>query len=76
MVELQVDDGAWVECDLSESMSDDAWRQWAVTVNLEPGTHRLRVRATDGAGETQGEASVPARPDGAEGWHSVNVNAV
>ena len=38
-----------------------------------PGTHTLRVRATDGTGETQTEDQAPPEPDGATGWHTRRV---
>jgi hypothetical protein len=36
--------------------------------------HQLRVRATDGTGETQTEQRTPVAPDGASGWHTFRVN--
>jgi hypothetical protein len=42
---------------------------WAAT----PGTHQLRVRATDTTGATQTEQQAPPAPDGATGWHTVQV---
>ncbi|MGI9586445.1 MAG: molybdopterin-dependent oxidoreductase, partial [Acidimicrobiia bacterium] len=68
-VEMQIDDGPWVETELSEPLSDDAWVQWKADAMVAEGDHTVRVRATDGTGETQGEEPVPPRPDGAEGWH-------
>jgi DMSO/TMAO reductase YedYZ molybdopterin-dependent catalytic subunit len=73
-VEVDVDDAdAWREADRSEPLSDDAWVQWRTVVELTPGTHRLRVRATDGAGRTQPPGPRPPAPDGAEGWHAVQI---
>ena len=37
------------------------------------GRHQVRVRATDGDGETQTEDSAPPRPDGATGWHTRTI---
>lgn len=74
-VEIRVDGGDWVDCELSESMSDDAWRQWSTTLDVAPGDHTVEVRATDGSGETQSAEEVPARPDGAEGYHTVAFTA-
>ena len=40
-----------------------------------PAEHQVRVRATDGTGTTQtSEISNPA-PDGATGWHTIQVRA-
>lgn len=73
-VEVQVDDGDWLEAELAELDGElDTWRQWRVTWDAEPGRHELRVRATDGTGETQGEDRVDPVPDGAEGWHTIEV---
>jgi DMSO/TMAO reductase YedYZ molybdopterin-dependent catalytic subunit len=72
-VEVQLDDGDWQAAELSEALSEDAWVQWKVDVDFPPGAHRLRVRATDGTGETQPEQPTPPRPDGATGWHVIAV---
>jgi DMSO/TMAO reductase YedYZ molybdopterin-dependent catalytic subunit len=74
-VEVQVDEEDWREAVLSEPLSEDAWVQWRLQVELSPGSHRLRVRATDGTGETQTSEVVPPRPDGASGWHTIQVTA-
>jgi hypothetical protein len=75
MVEIQIDDEPWVVADLAESLSADAWRLWQAHVDLSPGKHVLRVRATDGTGETQTEVRVGPRPDGATGWHTIDITA-
>ena len=73
-VEVQVDDGPWEQAELGVALSDATWRQWVWTWEAEPGDHTLRVRATDGTGETQTSDSAPPEPDGATGWHSRKVN--
>jgi DMSO/TMAO reductase YedYZ molybdopterin-dependent catalytic subunit len=73
-VEVQVDDGPWREAELSEPLSASTWRQWRLRWDAKPGRHLLRVRATDGDGETQtGEQHRPP-PDGATGWHTIRVD--
>jgi len=72
-VEVQVDDGAWTEATLGPSLSDDAWRQWWLVWDPTPGAHQIRVRATDGTGQTQTEQQADPAPDGATGWHTVRV---
>jgi DMSO/TMAO reductase YedYZ molybdopterin-dependent catalytic subunit len=72
-VEVQIDNGAWTEAELSEPLSKDAWRQWRLSHDFTTGSHRIRVRATDATGMSQGETEVPPAPDGAEGWHTVVV---
>ncbi len=74
-VEVQVDDEPWVEAELSRETTINSWRQWMVTWNATPGQHLVRVRATDGTGTTQtSDISNPA-PDGATGWHTIQVRA-
>ncbi|HWH33594.1 MAG TPA: molybdopterin-dependent oxidoreductase [Egibacteraceae bacterium] len=75
-VEVRVGDGEWRAARLSESIGADAWRQWVLAWDAEPGLHRLQVRATDGLGRTQTERRTPARPDGATGHHTVDVRVI
>jgi DMSO/TMAO reductase YedYZ molybdopterin-dependent catalytic subunit len=72
-VEVQVDDGAWQPATLAAEASVDTWRQWVYRWQATAGQHRLRVRATDGTGAVQVEALAPPAPDGATGWHEVEV---
>ena len=72
-VEVQVDDRPWANALLSERISEHAWRQWVYPWDAEPGTYRVRVRATDGTGETQTEEIQSSRPDGATGYHTITV---
>ena len=69
------EDVDWVEAELSEPLSDDCWRQWIVGWNATAGTHRLQVRATDGEGNVQTDEQRPPAPDGATGWHTIEVEA-
>ncbi|MDC5698643.1 molybdopterin-dependent oxidoreductase [Intrasporangium calvum] len=72
-VEVQVDDGAWKAARLATDASIDAWRQWVFEWEAQPGSHTLRVRATDADGRLQSAAERPPAPDGAEGLHTVTV---
>ena len=72
-VEVSVD-GTWMDAEISEPLSQDAWVQWRLEHNFAPGNHEIRVRATDADGVTQGENRVPPAPNGAEGWHTVNID--
>lgn len=78
MVEVQLGEGApWVEAELSEPLSDNAWVQWRVDWEVsEPGRHVLRCRATDGDGYLQTMDIQRPAPDGATGWHSQPVFVV
>ena len=75
-VEVSIDDGEWREARLGTDVSVDAWRQWVVEWDATPGEHEIRVRATDGEGETQTEERTPVAPDGATGWHTIRVTVV
>lgn len=74
-VEVQIDDGPWTDAELSVPLSDASWVQWAHAADVSAGDHTMRVRATDGTGETQSEGPVPPKPDGAEGWHTIRFVA-
>ncbi len=67
-VEAQVDDGPWQVCELGEVTSANTWVQWRLAWEATAGDHVVRVRATDGEGETQTDAVAPPAPDGATGW--------
>jgi len=73
-VEVQADDGPWTPAQLSQPLSTAAWVQWQASVDLGAGSHTLRVRATDGSGALQEERRTPPAPDGARGWHAVQVS--
>ncbi len=73
-VEVQVDDGPWVETRLGPGGDDDVWRQWVYDWSASAGSHTIRVRATDGTGETQTGERSRVDPDGATGWHTRTVN--
>jgi DMSO/TMAO reductase YedYZ molybdopterin-dependent catalytic subunit len=65
--------GEWVEAELSNDVTDNAWRQWFLPWEAPLGDHAIRVRATDGTGATQTEERSEPAPDGATGWHAVLV---
>jgi DMSO/TMAO reductase YedYZ molybdopterin-dependent catalytic subunit len=73
-VEVQVDSGPWAEAVLrTPPLSPLTWVQWVYAWPRESGRHTFRVRATDGTGALQIEASHGSYPDGATGYHSVTV---
>jgi len=76
-VEIRLDDGPWVECELGGVPSDDTWRQWHHRWDATPGDHVVEARAVDGSGEVQPSEPRPPAPDGAQGYHRVRftVNA-
>lgn len=73
-VEVQIDEGDWVEAELAEPLGKDSWRQWRLSWAPEAGTHRIRVRATDSGGYTQTPDLARPAPDGATGWHTITVS--
>jgi len=72
-VEVRVDDGEWEEAELASVPSDDTWVQWRWEWDAHRGDHRLEVRATDKAGDTQTSKRADVLPDGATGYHGVDI---
>ena len=72
-VEVQVDNGAWAEAELATAISIDTWVQWKYDWQARSGQHTLRVRATSADGEVQTSAIVGTVPDGATGYHQIQV---
>jgi DMSO/TMAO reductase YedYZ molybdopterin-dependent catalytic subunit len=76
-VEVQIDDGAWKEAALAASDTPDTWRQWTYAwTDAARGSHKVRVRATDGTGALQTSAVQGVVPNGATGYHAVTVKVV
>ena len=75
-VEVRVGRGPWRVANLAEVMADTTWRQWWIDWDAKAGDYIIAVRATDGDGDVQSERYVPIEPNGAEGWHSVNVRVL
>ena len=73
-VEVQVDDGAWNPAELSVAISDATWVQWHYPWDANPGSHQIRVRATDATGEVQESRVTEPAPDGARGYHTIQVS--
>ncbi len=73
-VEVRVDDGEWQEATLAREPSIDSWVQWVHEWDAEPGDHSLAVRATDRSGYVQTGERADTVPDGATGWHTVEVS--
>jgi hypothetical protein len=72
-VEVRIDDGDWREARLGAEDTIDTWRQWVFEWDATTGAHTIAVRATDGDGATQDDEIVPPFPDGATGYHTINV---
>ena len=72
-VEVQIDDAEWADAELSVPISEATWVQWRYGWDAGAGDHVIRVRATDGDGEVQEERRTPPPPDGARGYHTIEV---
>jgi DMSO/TMAO reductase YedYZ molybdopterin-dependent catalytic subunit len=72
-VEVRVDGGGWQPATLAATLSVDTWRQWYWSWQATPGDHTLQVRATDNAGAVQTQVQAPPDPDGATGYHTIEV---
>jgi DMSO/TMAO reductase YedYZ molybdopterin-dependent catalytic subunit len=72
-VEVQVDDQAWTEAELATAISVDTWVQWKYAWPARSGQHTLRVRATGADGEVQTSDIADTVPDGATGYHEIQV---
>jgi Oxidoreductase molybdopterin binding domain len=64
----------WMDADLQPPIGAAAWRLWTCPFTPVPGRLRLSVRATDGTGTVQPEARRGNFPEGAQGWHTVDVS--
>ena len=56
-VEYRIDDAPWRPAELGSPDRPGAWVRWQFAWTPEPGSHVLRVRATDERGNTQPDAS-------------------
>ncbi|MCO5229003.1 MAG: molybdopterin-dependent oxidoreductase [Thermomicrobiales bacterium] len=75
-VEISTNGGHdWQTATITEQPNPEgiAWSLWHYDWQAEPGTHTLIVRMVDTDGEVQTDASAPSLPDGASGWHKVDV---
>ncbi len=74
-VEVSIDEGPWLECELAGVPSDDTWRQWRYRwADAPAGEHSVRARAFDASGEPQPQGPKSVAPDGAEGYHRVKFS--
>ncbi|MFE4195474.1 molybdopterin-dependent oxidoreductase [Paenarthrobacter sp. NPDC056912] len=72
-VELRVNRGPWQRATLASAISTDTWYQWQLGLDLGAGDYEVQVRATDSTGSPQTEDRAAVAPDGATGYHTVNV---
>jgi DMSO/TMAO reductase YedYZ molybdopterin-dependent catalytic subunit len=72
-VEVSVDDGDWQAATLATEIGPTTWVQWKWAWQATPGKHVIAVRATDGTGTVQAAEATPPAPDGARGYHRIQV---
>ncbi len=75
-VEVQVDNGEWVEAQLRTPLSDTTWVIWRYDWPFAEGRHEFSVRTTDGADVLQDNTPRPPRPSGAQGYHVKRATTV
>jgi DMSO/TMAO reductase YedYZ molybdopterin-dependent catalytic subunit len=73
-VELSWGQG-WQPADLAAEFSPYAWRFWSLTASLKAGHYHVQVRARDGQGALQSAASAGTLPNGADGYHTILLDA-
>jgi DMSO/TMAO reductase YedYZ molybdopterin-dependent catalytic subunit len=67
-VQVQIDDGPWVDATLSGDVGPDTWRQWVYYWDDGvSGSHTARCRAIDATGAVQIDQVQGVVPDGATG---------
>ena len=71
-VQISIDGGDWLDCELGEVASEHTWVQWKRDWDATPGDHEVVVRAVDARGEPQITRYQEPAPDGATGLHRVS----
>jgi hypothetical protein len=74
-VQVQLDGGGWQPATLARRNITDSWVQWAATLEVERGGHRLAVRAVNDDGQVQTAVRADPVPNGASGWHTIGFSA-
>lgn len=75
-VEISFDSGrTWKSAKLEAAAGPLTWRRWSAQwTPPSVGTHTLQARATDGRGDTETPVSREPFPNGATGYHVLQVN--
>jgi len=73
-VEVRIDDGPWRRAELATAISVDTWVQWRLDWAATSGAHTIECRAVSADGETQTSDPADVVPDGAQGWHRIEVS--
>jgi hypothetical protein len=72
-VEVQIDQDGWQPAQLAEVTGPDTWRQWKFDWPATSGMHTITVRATDADQTLQTATFASPAPDGATGYHSIQI---
>jgi len=72
-VEVKIDGGPWLPATLGPQLSGTTWRQWWLPWDAVSGSHTIVCRATNANGEVQTPTVADVAPNGASGWHSVQI---
>jgi hypothetical protein len=72
-VDVRIDGADWRSAELEPVDSAAVWQSWRLAWPATPGPHTLTVRATDGVGQLQTADQAPPHPDGASGWHTLDL---
>jgi DMSO/TMAO reductase YedYZ molybdopterin-dependent catalytic subunit len=72
-VDVRIDAADWQSAELQSVDSAAVWRAWRLSWPATPGRHTLAVRATDGVDQIQTAEQAPPHPDGASGWHTLDL---
>ena len=76
-VEISIDAGAWRRCAVVTAPESNVWSLWQYTWDTAaPGRHVVRVRAIDGRGALQTQTRQGSFPDGASGYHELQIDVV
>lgn len=73
-VEVSVDNGPWHAAELAQELAPTAWRRWRHTINLTPGDHQVKARATSRNGVIQDEQPRVSFPSGVSGHHQLSLH--
>ena len=75
-VEVSTDGGVtWKSANIKQPLSNYTWVLWTTgfTPSAGPGNYKIVVRATDNTGKVQTVNIRPPFPDGATGYHMINI---
>lgn len=72
-VEVQIDEGEWLQAELRQPLSDLTWVIWRLDWVFTPGEHTFTVRTYEADGTPQIAERADRRPSGATGYHDTEA---